>query len=122
MVTMAIPRQTQVQESTQCRSWTFQDGLEISRFLAQSVGLMCAAIFLYSLGPTLGLAMLGGWLGVWALLRYREVSVEHKDDANGESQDAPEADSRSHCTNPVWLKSAHLFSLATAHPVVRQGA
>lgn len=45
--------------------WTSHDGYALLRFLVQSCGIVCAGVFLYSLGPFLGLAVLGGSLAAW---------------------------------------------------------
>ena len=45
--------------------WTSQDGYASLRFLVQACGIVCAGVFLYSLGPFLGAAVLGGSLAAW---------------------------------------------------------
>ena len=69
MVAMAIQSQVSLRESVERKPWTSEDGREVVLFVAQSFGLICAAVLLYSVGPALGITFLVATVGVWSLLR-----------------------------------------------------
>jgi hypothetical protein len=46
--------------------WTSHDWYESFLFLVQSCGIVCVGVFLYSLGPALGIAVLVGSLVAWS--------------------------------------------------------
>jgi hypothetical protein len=46
--------------------WTSNDSYELCVFLVRSCGIVGAAVFLYSLGPALGVAVLVGGLAAWS--------------------------------------------------------
>jgi hypothetical protein len=64
MTTMAFS--TQGQEAIGRGPWTANDSYELCVFLVRSCGIVGAAVFLYSLGPALGVAVLVGGLAAWA--------------------------------------------------------
>jgi hypothetical protein len=124
MLSMALSGQVCTRESVERKPWTAQDGREIGRFLAQSVGLVCAAIFLYSVGPACGMALAVGSLAVWSLLRSRAGAAAHEDGPDEDGGHADTVNPPARCADPAWLKNGRLgMSMAAAtHPVQRQGA
>ncbi len=124
MVAMAIQSQVSVRESVQRKSWTSEDWREIRVFLAQSLGLVCGAVLLYSLGPVLGMALIVGGVAGWLLLRNRTASVTDEGGPADAGGQAATVDSPSHCSNPAWLRGGRLAICieSAAHSVQRQGA
>jgi len=122
MVSLGIQSRVCIRESVERKAWTSEDWREISVFLAQSCGLVCAAIFLYSLGPALGMTLIAVSLAVWLLLRSQIASEEEEDGINEDCGHAAAVNSPSHCANPAWLRNSRMLPLPTARPVVRQGA
>ena len=49
--------------------WTSHDSYEVVRFLVQTFGIVCVGVFLYSLGPALGIAVLACGMVAWSRLR-----------------------------------------------------
>jgi len=74
MVAMAIQSQVSLRESVERKPWTSDDRREVLLFLAESFGLVCAALFLYSLGPGVGITLIAVSLAAWSLLRSRIAS------------------------------------------------
>ncbi len=126
MVSMAIssPISSQVctRGSIERQPWTREARNDVLGFLAQSSLLVCAAIFLYSLGPALGMTLIVVSLVVWSLLRSQMASEEEESEKDG--QYAPALNSLLHCANPVWIRGDRFASSTTAatRPVQRQGA
>jgi hypothetical protein len=69
MATVAIQNRLSVRELVERKSWTAEDWREVRWFLAQSAGLVCGAMLLYSLGPALGVALVVGGLATGSLCR-----------------------------------------------------
>jgi hypothetical protein len=63
MTTMAFSAHGQ--ESIGRGPWTSNDSYELCVFLVRSCVIVGAAVFLYSLGPGLGIAVLVGGLAAW---------------------------------------------------------
>ena len=122
MIAMAIQGQVGVRESIERKPWTSEAWREVLVFLAQSLGLVGAAVFLYSLGVGLGMTLLIVGLGVWAFLRSQ--TAEEEEAADEDSRLAAGMDSASRTSGLVWLRNSRLGLPATpaAHPVQRQGA
>jgi len=68
MATTAIQIQMCKRDTDERKVWTSSDWREILVFLAQACGMVGAAIMLYSVGPALGTALIGGSLVAWSLL------------------------------------------------------
>ena len=66
MVSMAIPSPVCTRESIERKPWTAEARNDVFGVLGQSLGLVCAAIFLYSLGPALGMTLIAVSLVVWS--------------------------------------------------------
>ncbi len=124
MFAMTIQHRSGVQESIERKPWTSQDWRELSMFVAQSVGLVGAAIFLYSLGPALGMTLIAVGLAVWSSFRSQIAGDEEKDSSGEESGHASTVSSPSHCADPSWLRNGRLgmSGVADTRPVHRQGA
>jgi hypothetical protein len=69
MVTMAFPDQACTRESAKRKLWTAESWRAFLVFLAQSLGLVCAAALLYPLGPALGVTLIVAGLAVWSQIR-----------------------------------------------------
>ncbi len=123
-MSMAIQSQVCARESIERKPWTSEGWREISVFVAQSFGLVCTAVFLYSLGPSLGMTLIAVSLAVWSLLRSQTASEEEEDDSNQDRGHASTVNSPSHCANPAWSRNGRWgMSMASAtHLVHRQGA
>ena len=121
MIAMAIQGQVGVRESIERKPWT-SEACEVLVFLAQSLGLVGAAVFLYSLGVGLGMTLLIVGLGVWAFLRSQ--TAEEEEAADEDSRLAAGMDSASRTSGLVWSRNSRLGLPATpvAHPVQRQSA
>ena len=57
---------TRTPEAIDRGPWTSCDSYEVVRFLVQSCGIVCVGVFLYSLGPALGIAVLACGLIAWS--------------------------------------------------------
>ena len=64
MVSMAIPSQLCMREPIERKPWNCEARNDVFGFLSQSFGLVCVAVFLYSLGPALGMTLMVVSLGV----------------------------------------------------------
>ena len=64
MATLALSARTP--EAIGRGQWTSCDSYEVFRFLVQSCGIVCVGVFLYSLGPALGIAVLACGLVAWS--------------------------------------------------------
>lgn len=123
MLAMTFRNQVSVRESVEHKPWTAQDWREISVFFAQSVGLVGAAILLYTLGPALGVTLIAISLAGWSLLRRQTAAGKEEDDSSGEEGGpASTTGSPSHCADPSWLRNTGMPSAPSARPVIRQGA
>jgi hypothetical protein len=109
-----------MRESVERKPWTSEDWRKSVVFLAQSFGLVCAAIFLYSLGPKLSMALIAVSVAVWSLLSSQIACEEEGPDE--ESGRAVAANSPSRCADPAWLRNPGVSSVSTARPVMQQGA
>ena len=119
---MALQGQVCTRESVERNPWTTEDWRQSCVFLAQSFGLVCAAIFLYSIGPALCMALIAVSLAVWLLLSSQIASEEEQDGSDEDSGHAASASSRSRCADPGWLRSPAVSPGSTTRPVIRQGA
>ena len=127
MVSMAIPSQVCSQvltrESNVRKPWTSAARNDVLGFFAQSMGFVGAAVFLYALGPALGVALIAVSLVVWSLLRSQIASAE--EDAGPAERRGYDAalDSPAHCANPVWIGGGRfgVVPAAATRPVQRQG-
>ena len=54
----ALTFSTRAPEAIGRGPWTSHDSYELFLFLVQSCGIVCVGVFLYSLGPALGIAVL----------------------------------------------------------------
>jgi hypothetical protein len=97
--------------------------------LGQSVGLVCAAIFLYALGPALGVTLFAVSLAVWSLLGSQIASEEEK--TSGVTCGYEETrgyvatlNAVARGAEPVWMRSGRfgMSTPAATRPVQRQGA
>ncbi len=127
MVTMAIQGQVGVRESIERKPWTSEAWRDVLGFLAQSLGLVCAAVFLYSLGPALGMTLFAVSLGVWLFLGSQTASAEEEDEVGeGEVEDSRllAGVDPSRWADPLGLRSSRLGipAVSAARPVQRQGA
>jgi hypothetical protein len=126
MVSMAIPSQVCshvcTRGSIERKPWNSEARNDVLGFLAQSVGLVCAAIFLYSLGPALGMTLIVVSLVVWSLLRS-QIAFEEDEDRSGEDGGYAASLNSSHCANPVWIRSDRFGTspAAATRSVQRQG-
>jgi hypothetical protein len=118
MVSMAIPSQLCMRESIERKPRTSAARNDVLGFVAQSIGLVCVAIFLYSLGPALGMTLIAVSLAVWSLLRSQIACEEEDTEQAAALQHSP-----SDYANPVWMKNRFAMSTAAAtRPAQRQGA
>ena len=124
MVSMAIQYQVCTRESVERKPWTSEARNDILRFFALSLGLVCAAMFLYCLGPALGMTLLAVSLVVCVFLRSQIASEGEEGSPDDESGHAASADSPLRCAEPAWLRTGRLgMSVESAtRPVQRQGA
>jgi hypothetical protein len=102
---MAIKHQVGTRESIERNPWTSEDWREVLVFLAQSFGLVCVAVFLYSLGPALGMALLVGSLAVWPLFRNQPASEKEKDGLGEKDGHAANVNSPSRRACPIPLRN-----------------
>ena len=86
MVARAIENPMYMRESVDRKAWTLEDGLDLFVFLTQSVGLVCAAILIYSLGPALGMALVVGGLAVWSLLGNHSASAKEEEGSDEDNR------------------------------------
>jgi hypothetical protein len=127
MVLMAIPSpvcsQVGTRESIERKPWNAEAWNDVFGFLAQSLALVCAAIFLYALGPALGMTLLAVSLVVWSLLRS-QIASEEEEGPEENGAYAATLNSPAHCANPVWMRSGRfgMSAAAATRPVQRQGA
>ena len=119
---MTIQGQVCTQESVERHKWTSEDWRETCVFLAQSFGLVCAAVFFCALGPVLGMALIVISLAVWSLLSSQIASEEEEDGPDEDSGRAVAANSPSRCADPAWLRNPGVSCVSTARPAMRQGA
>ena len=127
MVSMAISSpvcsQVGTRESIERKPWNAEAWNDVFGFLAQSLALVCAAIFLYALGPALGMTLLAVSLVVWSLLRS-QIASEEEEGPEENGAYAATLNSASRCADPVWIRGGR-FEIPTAaatRPVQRQGA
>ena len=120
MVSMALPSQVCTRESIERKPWTSEARNDVFGFLAQSVALVAAAIFLYSLGPGLGMTLIAVGLVVWSLLGSQIASEEEEDGHAEDSWHAAALNSPAHCASPAWVRSERFGT--SNRPVERQGA
>jgi len=110
--------------------WTSCDSYEVVRFFVQACGIVCVGVFLYSLGPALGLAVLACGLVAWSkITNYvaaakEHIPAEHADEEDGHDGPATSVSVPSRCLSTARLKNDPLgVSTAMARrPVLRQGA
>ena len=125
MVSMAIRNQLGTRELIESKPWNSEARNDVLGFAAQGFGLVCVAIFLYSLGPALGMTLIVVSLAVWALLRSQIASEGEEEEGSCEDSvhDAG-INSWSHCADPVWVRSGRfgMSTAATTRPAQRQGA
>ena len=124
MVTMAIQGQVCARESIEREPWNAEARNDVIVFLAQSFGVVCAAIFLYCLGPSLGMTLIVVSLAVWSFLRSQTASAEEENGPEEGGGPAVVLNSPARSAEPVWLRSGRLgMSLVSApRPAQRQGA
>ncbi len=124
MLTLAIRSQFCGRESVERKPWTSEDSRGVLVFLAQSLGLVCAAMFLYSLGLALGLTLIVAGLGAWSFLKSQIASAEEEDGSDEGNGHADTVDSPSRCADPACLRNGRSAapSVSAARPVQRQGA
>jgi hypothetical protein len=121
MLSLAIPNQACRRESIVRKPWTAEARNDVLAFLVQSFGLIAAAIFVYSLGPALGMTLIAVSLAAWAFLRSQIASDEGgSGEGGGQSATLP---SSSDGADSVRLRSGRCGTPATAaaRSVQRQG-
>jgi len=126
MLTMAIQNRVCVRESTERKPWTSEARNDVFAFLAKLFGVVCAAVFLYSLGPAVGMTLIAVILVVWSLLRS-QIAFEFEEEEDSPAEDnrhAASVHSPLRCTDPTWLRNGRSGTsmLASADPDQRQGA
>jgi len=107
--------------------WTSHDSYELVRFLGQSCGIVCVGVFLYSLGPALGIAVLACGLIAWSKITNYVAATKEQTPADEDGEHDGPATSvsvPSRCLGTARLKNDPLgVSTAKARrPVLRQGA
>ena len=108
-------------------TWTSHDWYDLFVFVVQSCGIVCVSVFLYSLGPALGITVLAGSLVAWSKVTNHLASARapHLADEDGE-HDSPADSMRvpSGCADTARLQNNPLgASTATdSRPVIRQSA
>ena len=112
MVSMAIPSRICTRESIERKAWTGEAGSDVFWFLAPSFGLVGAAIFLYSLGPALGMTLIAVGFAVWSFLRSQTAS-EEENDAEEYSGRAAAMDWQSRFADSAGMRSGR-FEMSTA--------
>ena len=117
MLTLALRSQFCGRESVERKPWTSEDSRAVLVFLAQSLGLVCAAMFLYSLGLALGMMLMVASLAVWSFLKSQIASAE-EEDGRGEDSDTVESPSR--CADPACTRNSRLAaaSVSAARPLI----
>ena len=125
MATLAFS--TRTPEAIDRGPWTSCDSYEVLRFLIQSCGIVCVGVFLYSLGPALGIAVLACGLVAWSkITNYVAVTKEQTpaDEDGEQGEPAASVGVPSRCLGTARLKNDPLgvFTATSHRPVVRQGA
>ena len=129
MATLALSARTP--EAIGRGPWTSHDSYEVFRFLVQSCGIVCVGVFLYSLGPALGIAVLACGLVAWSKITNYVAAMKEQTptDEDGEHEEpAASVGVPSRCLGTARLKNDPL-GVSTAivrrparRPVLRQGA
>ena len=107
--------------------WTSCDSYEVVRFFVQACGIVCVGVFLYSLGPALGLAVLACGLVAWSKITNYVAATKEQTPADEDGEHDGPATSvsvPSRCLSTARLKT-DLLGVSTAmarRPVLRQGA
>ena len=129
MATLALSARTP--EAIGRGQWTSCDSYEVFRFLVQSCGIVCVGVFLYSLGPALGIAALACGLVAWSMITNYVAATKEQSPANEDGEhDEPTTSVGvpSRCLGTARLKNDPLgvstaMARRPAHrPVLRQGA
>ena len=107
--------------------WTSHDSYEVVRFLGQSCGIVCVGVFLYSLGPALGIAVLACGLVAWSKITNFVAATKEQtpaDEGGEHDESAAAVGVPSRCLGTARLKNDPLgvFTATSHRPVVRQGA
>ena len=112
-------RTTEAMERT---AWTAHDWYDLFLFLVQSCGIVCVGVFLYFLGPALGIAVIVGSLVALSKVKNHLASARAQRLANEDSGPASLMDVSSHYAGTARLRNDPLgVSTATAsRQVMRQ--
>jgi hypothetical protein len=118
---------TRTPEAIDRGPWTSCDSYEVVRFLVQSCGIVCVGVFLYSLGPALGIAVLACGLIAWSKITNYVAATKEQTPADEDCEHdecAAAVGVPSRCLGAARLKNDPLgVSTAMARrPVLRQGA
>ena len=108
MVAMAVQSQFSVLDSVKLKSWTAEDWREVRVSLVQTLGLVCGAALLYSLGPVLGMTLIVAGIAAWSLRKKQTATGNDEGDPAEARGQVATADSPSHCSNPAWLRGGRL--------------
>ena len=105
-------------------TWTSHDWYDLFVFGVQSCGIVCIGVFLYSLGPALGIAVLVGGLVAWSKITGHLATLRAQRLAEDGENGRPEylVHVPSGCADMARLKKRPLaVSTSTDHrPVIRQ--
>jgi hypothetical protein len=69
MAALTLRGQVLASEPVERKAWNAQDWRELLKFVAQCSGIIGAAVFLYVVGPALGMALVVGGLVAWSVVR-----------------------------------------------------
>jgi hypothetical protein len=124
---MALALSARTPETIGRGPWTSHDSYEVVRFIIQSFGIVCVGVFLYSLGPALGIAVLACGLVAWSKITNYAAATKEQSPADEDGEHDEPATSvgvPSRYPGTARLKNDPLgVSTATSHrPVLRQGA
>jgi len=110
-------------ETIERRPWTSQEWHEVFVFLVWAAGTMCVAVFLYSPGPALGMAVVVGSLVAW--WKVANYCASTRADEGGEHDGTPfSVDTPFRCAGTARLKTDRR-SVSTAmasRPIFQQSA
>jgi hypothetical protein len=122
MLSMSIQHPVYGRESSEQKPWSSEARKDVLVFLAQSLGIVGAAMFLYSLGPALSAMLIAVSLAVWSLLRSQIASEKGVDGPEDDGGQVATVNSPSHAANSAWSRNSGMSSTSTARSLVRQGA
>ena len=129
MATLALA--TRTPEAIDRGPWTSCDSYEVFRFLIQSCGIVCVGVFLYSLGPALGIAALACGRVAWSKIANYVAAKKERTPADEDGEHDEPATSvgvpsrylgTARLKNGPLGESTAMAGRPAGRPVLRQGA